>query len=108
MKHLTVCMCTRAALLFLLLAVAAQIFVSCQFPEKRDSRRVVLDLIADFPFMEPIEQTGRFDFSSAKASPLLPEGWGGLYAGLGLWAASFTSRLRFFIFSPASHQWSVV
>ncbi len=107
-KHLKACLYARAALLFLVLAVAAQIFVSCQFPEKRDSRRVVLDLIEDFPFLEPVEQTGRIDFSSGKASPFLLEGWGGLYAGRGLWAAALSSRLRFFSFSPDSHQRVVI
>ena len=108
MKHLNSCLHTRAALLFLVLAVAAQIFASCQSPEKPDSRRVVLDLVEDFPFMEPVEQTGRIDFSSGKASPLLLEGWGGLYAGGGLWATSLSSRLRFFSFSPGSHQQVVI
>ncbi|MFC2141461.1 sulfatase [Acidobacteriota bacterium] len=108
MKHLKACVYTRAALLFLVVAVAGQIFVSCQPPAKRDSRRIVLDLVEDFPFMEPVEQTGRIDFSSGKASPLLLEGWGGLYAGPGLWATSLSSRLRFFSFIPGSHRQVVI
>jgi arylsulfatase A-like enzyme len=105
MRFLKSSMRIRVLLLFM---AAAQIFVSCQSPEGDSTRKVVLDLVEDFQYMEPVVETGRIDFSSQKAGPLLLDGWGGLFAGQGLWATDFTSTLRFFSFSPASHLKAVI
>jgi arylsulfatase A-like enzyme len=107
-RHLINFRRATAGVLILVLVAAAQLLISCQISEKRNSVKVISDLIDDFAYMESVEETGRIDFSTRNTSPFLLTGWGGLYAGRGLWATALSSQLRFFSFNAGSHQKVIV
>ncbi len=109
MRHLDICIPSKVLILFLAIGVAIQFSGACKTEGgKGDSLKVVHNIVEDFPFTEPIEETVRIDFSSDRASASLLDGWGGRYAGGGLWATDLSSRLRFFSFRPGLHQKTIV